>query len=195
MKADLYDFDKTVFPTDSETVFWLFCLKKHPKIAVLIPYQAASVLCFLLGLGNKSRMKGRFFCFLRMVNGEALAKQFWSKYHKKIYPFFRPENRKLPAVVCSASPEFFLRPVCERLEVEKLIATKMNPKTGEILWENCKGREKVRRIREELPGYEFESVYSDSLKNDKYIMELGKRRVWARRGKLKEITARKRGPS
>lgn len=29
MKFDLYDFDKTVFPVDSESVFYLFCLVRH----------------------------------------------------------------------------------------------------------------------------------------------------------------------
>lgn len=58
-------------------------------------------------------MKGRFFCFLRFVNTEKMVKKFWEKNEKRIYPFFRPENRDLPAVVCSASPEFLLRPICE----------------------------------------------------------------------------------
>ena len=112
MKFDLYDFDKTVFPVDSESVFYLFCLVRHPWLIVILPYQLVCLACFFLKIGG-DKMKGRFFCFLRFVNTEKMVKKFWEKNEKRIYPFFRPENRDLPAVVCSASPEFLLRPICE----------------------------------------------------------------------------------
>ena len=111
MKFDLYDFDETVFPVDSESVFYLFCLVRHPWLIVILPYQLVCLACFFLKIGG-DKMKGRFFCFLRFVNTEKMVKKFWEKNEKRIYPFFRPENRDLPAVVCSASPEFLLRPIC-----------------------------------------------------------------------------------
>ena len=99
MKFDLYDFDKTVFPVDSESVFYLFCLVRHPWLIVILPYQLVCLACFFLKIGG-DKMKGRFFCFLRFVNTEKMVKKFWEKNEKRIYPFFRPENRDLPAVVC-----------------------------------------------------------------------------------------------
>lgn len=86
MKFDLYDFDKTVFPVDSESVFYLFCLVRRPWLIVILPYQLVCLACFFLKIGG-DRMKGRFFCFLRFVNTEKMVKKFWEKNEKRIYPF------------------------------------------------------------------------------------------------------------
>ena len=76
MKFDLYDFDKTVFPVDSESVFYLFCLVRHPWLIVILPYQLVCLACFFLKIGG-DKMKGRFFCFLRFVNTEKMVKNSW----------------------------------------------------------------------------------------------------------------------
>lgn len=187
MKANLYDFDKTVSPHDTGPAFWFFCLKKHPKLLRYLPFQALSLLRYALRLGDKSRMKANSFCFLRDINGEQMAVEYWNANYKKIYPFFLPENRDLPAVVCSASPEFLLKPICDRLGVHKIVGTKMNPKTGEINGLNCKNDEKARRIALELPDYSFYCVFSDSIKHDRSILLLGERAFQADHGQLTEI--------
>ena len=187
MKANLYDFDKTVFPTDSETVFWLFCLKNQPKLIRFLPGQIISMIRFTLKLGDTDQMKSKLFGFLKAVDSEKMVESFWNENRGKIYPFFINRDKALPTVVCSASPEFLLRPVCERLGVEKLIGTNMNPKTGEISGRNCKGKEKVNRISAELPDYSFYCVYSDSLKHDGPIFALGERNFKAVKGNITEI--------
>ena len=83
MKFDLYDFDKTVFPVDSESVFYLFCLVRHPWLIVILPYQLVCLACFFLKIGG-DKMKGRFFCFLRFVNTEKMVKKFWEKNEKSL---------------------------------------------------------------------------------------------------------------
>ncbi len=190
MQYDLYDFDKTVYPTDSESVFWLFCLLRRPYIALCIPYQFFCLLCFQLNIGGDA-MKGRFFCFLRFLDGPKLARAFWKNQYRRIYPFFFPENRSRPCVVCSASPEFFLEPVCTRLGVTHLVATRMNPKSGRIEGLNCKGGEKVLRLHAQLPDAQFLDVYSDSLAHDAPIFALGKRNFLAEHGTLTEIPLQK----
>ena len=160
MKFDLYDFDKTVFPVDSESVFYLFCLVRHPWLIVILPYQLVCLACFFLKIGG-DKMKGRFFCFLRFVNTEKMVKKFWEKNEKRIYPFFRPENT--------------------------LIATRLDPHTGRMTGLNCKDGEKVIRINEAMPGAKFEKVFSDSLKSDAPIFALGEINYHAVRGKLTRI--------
>lgn len=185
-KFDLYDFDKTVYPRDSETVFTFYCFLRRPYLLFLAPAVLTNLVLFSLGLGD--RFKGNCFSFLRFIDGEKMAREFWRSQEKRIYPFFLPENRKRPAVVCSASPEFLLRPVCEKYGVHALIATEMNPRTGKIDGRNCKDKIKPIRIARELPDAEFCDVYSDSLKNDVYIFRLGRRRFRAKKGVLKEIS-------
>lgn len=190
MKANLYDFDKTVFPADSETVFWLFCLKKQPKLLRFLPCQIISMIRFSLKLGDTDRMKSKLFGFLKAIDSEKMVESFWAENDKHIYPFFINRDTSLPTVVCSASPEFLLKPICERLGVQKLIGTKMNPETGEISGRNCKGKEKVKRISAELPDYNFYCVYSDSIKHDGPILALGERNFKATKGKIEEINIR-----
>lgn len=187
MKANLYDFDKTVSPNDTGPAFWFFCVRKHPKILRYLPFQVISLMRYAFKLGDKSKMKANSFCFLKDIDGEKMAEEYWNENYKKIYSFFLPENRNLPAVVCSASPEFLLKPICERLQVHKMIGTIMDPKTGEITGQNCKNREKALRIAKELPGYSFYYVYSDSLKHDSSILALGERAFKATKGNIEEI--------
>ena len=156
MKYDLYDFDKTVYPYDSETVFLFHCLFRKPWLLILSPWLLLNLILFFLGFGDK--FKGRCFTFLRFIDGEKEAKKFWEKQEKKIYPFFRPENRERPTVVCSASPEFLLRPICEKYGVDTMIATRMDPRTGTIIGRNCKDKQKPLRIAEALPNAEFVNV-------------------------------------
>lgn len=186
MKYDLYDFDKTVYPYDSETVFLFHCLLCKPWLLILSPWLLLNLILFFLGFGDK--FKGRCFTFLRFIDGEKEAKKFWEKQEKKIYSFFRPENRERPTVVCSASPEFLLRPICEKYGVDTMIATRMDPRTGTIIGRNCKDKQKPLRIAEALPNAEFVNVYSDSLKNDIHIFRLGERCFHAKKGVLTETT-------
>lgn len=186
MKYDLYDFDKTVYPYDSETVFLFHCLFKNPRLFLLAPRLLFNLILFFLGFGDK--YKGKCFMFLKYIDAEEEAKRFWEKQEKRIYPFFLPENREHPTVVCSASPEFLLRPICEKYRVHTLIATRMDMKTGEIKGRNCKDKQKPLRIAEAVPDAEFVNVFSDSLKNDIHIFRLGQKCFHAKKGKLTEIT-------
>lgn len=184
-KFDLYDFDKTVYPQDSETVFLFYCMLHRPYLVILAPWLFLNLMLFFFGFGDK--FKGRCFSFLRFIDGEKMAKKFWDNQKKNIYPIFEPCNRERPIVVCSASPEFFLRPVCEMYDVHTLIATRMNPKTGRIYGYNCKDKQKPLRLAETLPDAEFINVYSDSLKNDIHIFELGEKCFHAKKGTLTEL--------
>lgn len=92
MKFDLYDFDKTVFPVDSESVFYIFCLVRRPWLIVFLPYQLVCLACFFLKIGG-DRMKGRFFCFLRFVNTEKMVKNSGRKTKSGYIRFPSGESR------------------------------------------------------------------------------------------------------
>ncbi|MDO4495461.1 MAG: haloacid dehalogenase-like hydrolase [Clostridiaceae bacterium] len=185
-KYDLFDFDKTVYPYDSETVFLFYCILHRPYLIILGPWLLLNLILFFLGFGDN--FKGRCFSFLRFIDGEKMAKKFWEKQQKRIYPIFEPQNRERPVVVCSASPEFLLKPICEKYKVNTLIATRMNPKTGKIEGFNCKDKQKPLRIAEAVPDAEFVNVCSDSIKSDVHIFELGEKCFHAKKGVLTEMS-------
>ena len=187
MHADLYDYDGTICPGDTETAFWLYCLPRRPYILLFAPIQLVGLICYFLRVDNKFTKYVNIYCFMRAVNGEKLAKRFAQKRIRKTYPYFAKRDRTRPVVVCSASPEFLLRPICGALGVEHVIGTQVDPRTGVVHSKICKRAEKVRRLREQLPDVTYENVYSDSLRHDVHIFRLGQNAYQVVHGEPREI--------
>ncbi len=172
-EIDIFDFDKTLVPFDSGSLFWIYCLIHNPWIVICVPYLLVMMVPFFLGIKDLTYAKKHLFCYVRMINLEKNVKKFWDKHEKDVFEWFRKENRERPAVVISASPDFLLEDICSRLEVDKLICTRHSSKTGAIIGLNCKDEEKVRRYNEEISGCKVINVSSDSLKSDRPIFSLG----------------------
>ena len=139
-----YDFDKTVYYGDSTADFYLFCLKRHKKIITLAPSLFGAFLKFyVFKKGTKTEFKEKMYRFLAFCDTEK-------------------EQKKDDDVIISASPEFLLKPVCERLKIKNLIASKVNMQSGKYTGVNCHGKEKVKRFYEAFPNGKIDSFYSDS---------------------------------
>ena len=172
-EIDIFDFDKTIVPFDSGSVFWIYCLIHNPWIVICVPYLLVMMIPFFLGIKDLTYAKKHLFCYVRMINLEKNVKKFWDKHEKDVFEWFKKENRERPAVVISASPDFLLKDICSRLEVDKLICTRHSSENGAIIGLNCKDEEKVRRYNEEVSGCKVINVSSDSLKSDRPIFSLG----------------------
>lgn len=187
MIADLYDFDKTLFPADSASAFWFYCIKKHPKILKHLPRQIQGGIKFLLKKYTLTQFKEQFFCFLESIDGEKEAQEFWNKNVHKIFGWFNPKENDAVTIVCSASPEFEIKPVLEKLGVDIIIGTRADPKTGKFTGENCKGEEKVRRIKELAGDYQFRNAYTDNPKSDAPLLSLAENKFLIKNGKIIKI--------
>lgn len=184
MIADLYDFDKTVYPTDSATQFWLFCLRRHPGLICHLPHQIFSAFKFFLKKTDLTQFKSDFFCFVKSIDAQKEAELFWDKNAEKIFPWFRPDANDVKTVVCSASPEFEISPILKKLGADVIIGTDMDPSTGRIRGKNCKGEEKVNRIRKEAGGYSFRNAYTDNPKSDAPLLSLAENKFLIKDGKI-----------
>ena len=161
-----YDFDKTIYAGDSTADFYLFSLKRHPRILMLTPALLASVTrYYVLKRGTKTQFKEVMYRFLRYCDTERDVKDFWDKSQAKIKRYYLAQQ-KPDDVIISASPEFLLQPICKKLGISNLIASRVDPKTGIYTGENCHGKEKVRRFREIFPDAQIEEFYSDSHSDD-----------------------------
>ena len=78
---------------------------------------------------------------------------------KKIKNWYSNQKNEKDVVI-SASPEWLLKPITDKLEIN-LIATKVDKKTGRFDSLNCYGNEKVKRFKEKFPNGEIENFYSD----------------------------------
>ena len=180
---NVYDFDQTIYESDSSYHFILYCLKKHPwAVLPVIPGAALLALGYKRGWVGVKRLKQQLFSFLpRLRDPDRTVHDFWREHRKNLQPWYLRQKRT-DDVIVSASPEFLLRPIAEKLGV-RLIATSMDRRSGRIDGENCHGKEKVRRFFEKFPNAEIEAFYSDSL-SDTPLAEQAKKAFLVRRGRL-----------
>lgn len=159
---NVYDFDKTIYNGDSTADFYLYSLRKHPKILLLVPSVIfAAVKYYVFKKGNKTQMKETIYKFLIHCNMPEDTDDFWGKNIHKIKKWYLLQQKK-DDVVISASPEFLLKPVCKKLGINYLIASNVNSQTGKYSGINCHGEEKVRKFFDVFPNGSIENFYSDS---------------------------------
>ncbi|MDD3341510.1 MAG: HAD-IB family phosphatase [Bacilli bacterium] len=164
-KIDVYDFDGTIYKGDSSIDFMFFALGKNKKIWTLFFKYVWFTVLYMLHRISSSTYKQIFFSFLtKLENVDDLVAEFWKKKQNKIASFFLKEVEKGNSIyVISASPTFLLKPFLSSFSNVSLIATVMDKKTGEIKGENCKGKEKIRRLNKEVGNASIHSFYTDSL--------------------------------
>lgn len=159
-----YDFDKTIYKSDSSCDFYVYCLWHYPKILRHLPAQMMAFIRYYgLHRGSKTQMKEVFYRYFQDIpDMEAALSDFWAKHLQKIRPFYLSQQQE-EDVIISASPEFFLKPACDRLGICHLIASRVDAKTGQYVGKNCHGAEKVKRFLSQFPDGRAEAFYSDSL--------------------------------
>lgn len=159
---NLYDFDGTIYSGDSSVDFYLFSLKKKPSLIRFLPRQVGGFCSYGMGKIEMRELKSRFFSFLEGMDTEKMVRDFWKSHIGKIGNWYL--SRKEPEdIVISASPHFLLKPICDQMGIETLVATEVDPVSGILLGENCKGAEKLRRLNEECGVTSVDCFYSDSL--------------------------------
>ncbi len=176
MNLALFDFDGTISNKDSFLGFmraarpmrflWA-CLVRSPQIAL-----------FLAGHYPNQRLKEAFLTALFSGCTTAEIDRWSAEYCRgKIDKILRPkalqqieEYKKdgTRVVVVTASPRCFLEPWCRDMGLEilgtELELDKQGRLTGKLVGNNCRGEEKVRRIKQYLclNDYEMISVYGDT---------------------------------
>ena len=171
---NVYDFDGTIYSGDSTADFYKHCLKKYPAILLSVPKMVFAFGMYLLNIYPKTKFKEIMYRFLKYIpDVDREVEIFWDKHQSKIKAYYA-DTHKDDDVVISASPEFLLEPICARLNVGKLIASRVDKKTGKYEGLNCRDTEKVRRLYEWKSDAEIEDFYSDSLA-DTPLAELAER--------------------
>lgn len=171
---NIYDFDNTIYNGDSTRDFYFYCLKKYPKILLTVPMTVFAFGMYIIGAWSKTKFKEKMYRFLTHVNdAERETELFWDSHQDNIKDYYR-KTRLDDDVVISASPEFLLKPIAERLGFRRLIASRVDIRTGKYTGENCWGEEKVRRLYEELPDSECDTFYSDSF-SDSPLADIAKK--------------------
>jgi len=176
MNLALFDFDGTISNKDSFLGFmkaarpmrflWA-CLRLFPQIAL-----------FLIGRYPNQRLKEAFLTSIfsgspideidRLADVyclETIDKIIRPKALQEIEEYKKDGHR---VVVVTASPRRFLEPWCSKMGLEiigsELELDERETLTGKLIGNNCRGEEKVRRVKQYLCLSEYEtiSVYGDT---------------------------------
>ena len=163
---NVFDFDNTLLRGDSSARFFAYCLGHYPRMWRDIPGQAVNGLLFLLKRRDKRAFKQRMFRFLTLIGDvDAAVEAFWRRNLPRLKAWYPPLHRE-DDVVVSASPEFLIRPACDRLGIRCVIGSPVDKHTGVFFGPNCQGAEKVNRFHARFPGQGIERFYSDSHADD-----------------------------
>lgn len=183
-KVAFFDFDGTISKSDSmidfiNSTFGRFALIKG--LLILSPF----LLLYKLKLYNAQKAKEKllsyFFKGKSLEELKALGDEYGSHCLERIVrdaaveriAWHKQNNHDV--YVVSASANIWLNHWCKSNKVE-LICTKLEFDNmvfqGKILGNNCNGKEKLKRIKQEVNvgKYDYVFCYGDS-KGDKYMLE------------------------
>ncbi len=170
---NVYDFDNTIYKGDSTTDFFLYCLRKHPRILKLLPgIFAGFVKFYIFKKGTKTQFKQKIMYFVNYIDYNKDIADFWSKKSKNIKSFYTKQQKE-DDVIISASPYFVIEPMCKELRIKHIICSPVDVESGEYTGENCHGKQKVVRFYNKFPNGKIDEFYSDSY-SDTPLAEIAK---------------------
>ena len=190
MLIDVYDFDGTIYDGDSTFDYVKFCIRRHPKMVLglwRIALPALRLLCKKITLTQfKSALFGLMTRYIDLGKEAAL---FWQDENtkKKLGAWFASTPRDLPIVIASASPEFELCHAAKILGVKNLIGTRADGATGQLIGKNCKGAEKIERIRQRMGEYTVRAMYTDDAKADGPLLAIAREKYIVTHGSVKRV--------
>jgi HAD superfamily hydrolase (TIGR01490 family) len=181
-KLAIFDVDYTLTKRETLVEFYLFMMVKNPRLLKYLPKSIFSSIFYVLKIHDASKVKKTFIRFIDGIEAndmKKIVKEFYEKRLSKIlYKDAIDTIKKMKAdgfkiYLISASAEFYLNELYKILEVDKVIGTRFAMENGlhrnEIIGENCKGDEKVKRLMEVLKkekievDFEESYMFSDSL--------------------------------
>ena len=182
---NVYDFDKTIYWNDSSTDLVLSVYKKKPWLIFTYGvYALYGFLRYLIVRDGKERLKEYLFKVLEAVKDRRkYIEDFWDVNEESIKGMYllRKKNDDL---IISASPEFLVKPMCDRLGV-RCIASPMDLDTLTFTGKNCHDEEKVVKFRELYPEARINEFYSDSY-SDTPLAKLAEKAYLVKGEKLKK---------
>jgi phosphatidylglycerophosphatase C len=200
-----FDFDGTLTDRDSLLPFLVHSSgpRRTALAAVASSMEVTRALVF-----SRSRDQAKEALFRRILCGRPLEemKAAGEAFADAIVPAkIRPamwrrieQHRRLghEMVIVSASPDIYIEPIAGRLGFDAAIATRLEVDergllTGRMLGVNCRGAEKVRRLREWI-GEDITSLtaYGDSAGDRELLALAGPGAVWVGRRRPRRQSVR-----
>ena len=197
-----FDFDGTLTVRDSFTAFLRWRTGRLGWAAGLLRLLPAALV--YAATRDRGRFKSKAIAvFLQGLDRETLAREAQDFAASEALRLLRPDALSAWAahgaggvarVIVTASPEEIVAPFARRLGADALIASRLQwtdqGRVGRgLAGANCRGAEKVRRLRQRFgPALEVCDAYGDSA-GDREMLAM------AQRGHMRRFTARPPGPA
>ncbi len=181
-----YDFDKTIYKSDSSTDFFVFMLLHRPYLLLFAPWFMIVLALYGMKILSKKKTKECLFFFVPWhANIDKLVDKFWAKNANKIHDWYSV-SRQPDDIIISASLGFILKPVMDMLGIKNWIATNYSVKTGKIIGDNCYGEAKKVEFEKRFKNVKLDAFYSDSF-SDMPMFKLAKAAYLVNGEDVKEI--------
>ena len=173
---NVYDFDGTIYDGESVFDFYLYSVRKQPKLIKYLFVVVKTLVQYKLCRMPKEKLlylaqKYAKQYLLEIENLDGKIKDFWDRNAHKIKPYYHLQQQE-DDVILSASINCLLEEIAERLGISHLICTCMDKETGEVL-SLCYRETKAELFQKQFPETEIENFYTDSF-NDATMMKLAK---------------------
>ncbi len=174
-KLAIFDVDYTLTKKETLMEFYLFMLKKNFRLIRHMPRSLVSVFFYVFKVLDAGKAKENFIAFIDGIEETKMKEIVEEFYKNRLSKIFYKDAidtvKKLKAegykiYLISASAEFYLHQLYNIKEVDMVIGTKFTCENGKyrkkIIGENCKGKEKVRRLMEVLKKENLEVDFKNS---------------------------------
>ncbi len=161
---NVYDFDGTIYNGDSGVDFVKFMFCKRPFLVCKYLFMCIiPSISYCLKEITFQELKEKVFAFVKVVDDLKIFTEEFAELHKNDIKKYYLDTRKDNDVIVSASLDFYLVPLCDKIGIKKVICTKYDVNSGKIVGVNCKGDEKVKRF-DEIYGKDavIENAFGDS---------------------------------
>ena len=189
-KLAIFDIDYTITKKETLMEFYKYSLEEDIKNIRFLPRALYSGLMYGVGIYDEKRVKECFLKFIDNIEEEKLqelVKRFYKNrlskilYKDAVDMMYKLKKEGYDIYLISASPEFYINEFYNIDVVDKVIGTRFEFKEGKfirkMLGNNCKGEEKVKRLKEVLSkenikvDFKNSYMFSDSL-SDKPLLDL-----------------------
>lgn len=157
-----YDFDGTIFPSNSVVSFAVWCMNRRPKLwLTYAPHAVRSYVQYKKGKMQGYRMLLEIYSFLKCIDDfDSQIERYWDKNESRIASWYL-EQKKPDDLIISAAPSCIIEPIARRLGVS-FVASEYDREFGALVNNLMYAREKARYIIDhDFPV--IEHFYSDSL--------------------------------
>ncbi|HRT81665.1 MAG TPA: HAD-IB family phosphatase [Oscillospiraceae bacterium] len=186
---NVYDFDDTIYRGESSLHLFLFYMKKDPKLIRMLPQMLIGLIKYKLRLVSIDKLLNDYAApaeeyFKNIDNIQDDIKEFWDKNMHRVKPFYFTQQKEDDLII-SASPEFYLKELFDRIGIKNYLGTVVNTQTGKVEFV-CYRENKVKAFYERYPEGVIENFYTDSY-NDQALMDIAENVFFVKGDKIKQI--------